>query len=192
MNLVIFLTDPHQIRKETYMETGGFPGWRHQTQLSGIILGLSCVTFALLFDPKYVLKEWITALVAACPPFLALSLPQFLEFRKISHEILNSGISRKPRQHGRNELVKACLAVVFFFIIVLGPFVLFFFTPPVVWLASVLGMIMGLSGSQFFFSLHIKRWERAHGVKLKRFTVWFRDERNRRVILEYGVRAEKI
>lgn len=74
---------------------------------------------------------------------------------------------------------------------ILFPLVLPFFTPPVIWLCSVLGMIIGLSGFQFLFTLYILQWERAYRVKLRRFTVWLWDERDRKKIVEYGVRAEK-
>ena len=138
------------------------------------------------------MAEVSAAFVTASLAFLAVGLPRFLEFRKMSVELLGSGVSAKSRKHNRNELVRAGLGSAFFFAIVLGPFLLLFFAPSVLWFSSVLGMILGLSGSQMSFTLHIRHWEMAHRLKVKRFTVWHYNEKNRRVVIEYGVRAEKV
>jgi len=188
---MISLSDPNRMRKETHVETSGFPGWRYQIPLSGTMLVLSSVTFALLFDLEYALEEVLPTVVAACLSFIIVGLPQFLEFRKISKELTSLGISRKLRDPSKKELVKVGLGVVILTMIVLGPLFLSFFAPPSIWLGSVLGMMIGLSSSQIIFTLYIRRWEGVHGVKLSRFTIWLRDERNRKVVIEYGVRSER-
>lgn len=189
---MIFLAYPQKIPEETHTETGEFPAWRHQLLISTIVFGLSLVTFVALIDPEAAVGEVSAAFVTASLAFLAVGLPQFLEFRKMSGELLNSGVSAKSREHVRSEFIRAGFGSAFFLAIVLGPFLLLFLAPPALWFSSVLGMILGLSASQTSFTLYIRRWEVAHRLKLKRFTVWHYNEKNRRVVLKYGVRAEKV
>jgi len=191
VNLVVSLSDPSRMREKTYVETSGFPGWRYQIPLSGAVFVFSSMTLALLSGSEHAPEEVVPALVAVCLSFIIVGLPQFLEFRRISQEIVSSGISRKSGDPTGRDQVRVGLGVVVLFMMVLGPLFLSFFVPPLIWFGSVLGMIIGLSSSQITFSLYVRRWEKAHGVKLSRFTVWLRDERNRKVVIEYGVRSER-
>ncbi len=188
---MVFLTNVHEKPGNTYTEISGFPGWRRQLHVSAIVLTLSCATFALFFDPKTALIEGVAAFTTASIAFLVVGLPRFLYFRKISGELLGSGMSSKRPNSSRNELIRATSGTAFFFAAVLGPLILVFLAPPEIWFGSVLGMIIGFSASQFLFTLNVRRWETAHKVSLKRFTVWFYDGKNRKVVLEYGVRVER-
>ncbi len=152
---------------------------------------LALITFAVFFEQEYALVETISALGMVCLFSLVLGVPRFLEFKKISKKIRNSGISRNTGKYGQKELLIASIGVVFFTFAILGPFILAFVAPPTVWLGAVLGMVAGISGSQLAFASYTMRWEKINLVKLYRYTVWFRDERNRRVVTEYGVRSER-
>jgi hypothetical protein len=188
---VIFLGYPERIPEETHTETGEFPAWRHQLLISSVVFALSLATFLALINGEAAVGEVSAASVTASLAFLAVGAPRFLEFRKISMELLDSGESAKSRKRGRSESIKAGLETAFFFAVVLGPFVLLFLAPPAIWFSSVLGMVLGLSASQSLFTLHIRRWETVHRLKLKRFAVWYYNEKNRKVVFKYGVRAEK-
>jgi len=187
---VICLTDPNNTQKNTYTDIRRFPCEKFQTFLYAATFTLSLITFALFFEPEYAFEETIPALSIACLSFLALGLPRFIEFRKISTSIQDSDVLRNPGQHGRRELLIIGLGVAFFSLAILGPFILAFITTPAVWMGAVLGMIAGMSSSQLAFALYTQRWEKNNHVKLYRYVVWFRDERNRKTVIEYGVRSE--
>jgi hypothetical protein len=174
-----------------YTDTSRFPCWRFQIFLYAATFTLSLITFALFFEPEYAFEETTSALSIACLSVLVLGLPSFLEFRRISKGILNSGTLKNTGQRTRKELLIVGLRVVFFSIAILGPFILAFITAPTVWMGAVLGMIAGMSGSQLAFALYTQRWEKINNIKLYRYTVWFRDERNRKIVTEYGVRSER-
>jgi len=188
----MFLTDSPDVPKEMFMEMSGFPGWKHQIVVSGIVFMLAGAIFLMFLHPNAMFEVSIISVLTAAITFLTMGLPQFLDFQKMQLEILSKGFATKPREPGRKKGFGISLSLGFFFVIVFGPFVLLFVAPPVLWFGVVLGMIVGFSAAQFFLSLYIRRWEIKHKIKLSRFTKWCYDERQRRVVLEYGVRGELI
>ena len=186
----MFLTDTNETRKDTQVETSGFPGSRHQLAISSIVLVVSCITFALFFDLKNAFEEGTSFLISVLITSFTIGLPQFLDFRKIREEILNSGLVVKRRKPKSSWLIRLEYGA-FFSGMVFGPFILLFFVTPAIWFGSILGMISGFSLSQLSYLLYIRLWEKTNRVKLKRFTVWLYDEQKRRAVLEYGVRADK-
>jgi hypothetical protein len=188
----MFLTDSPDVSKETFMDVGGFPGWKHQIVVSGVMFMLACAIFVMLLHSNAMFEVSIISLLTAAIIFLAMGLPQFLDFQKMQREILTKGFATKQGEPGRKKGFGISLSLGFFLVIVFGPFVLLFVAPPVLWFGCVLGMIGGFSAAQFSLSLYIRRWETKHKRTLNRFTKWCYDERQRRVVLEYGVRGEPI
>lgn len=180
----------HNSWKETFIETKHFPGWRHQLLVSGIVFVLSCTIFALLFDLNYAIEEGITFFISCSIVFLIAGLPHILDFYRIQKQLLREG--QITKQNHSYNVFRIGLRITFFVLMMFGPFVLLYFVPPAAWFGSLLGIIIGLSASQFFFTLYVRQWEKTHNIKLKRFNVWSYDEKKRKVILRYGVRSEKV
>ena len=156
-----------------------------------MVLLLAVVTFSYLINGESALQAGEAALVTGLLVFTIIGLPRFLEFRNISKDLLSSGVSTRKRAIGKSELVRATLGTIFYMATILAPLILLFLLPTDVWFGSVFGLIAGFSASQLLFTLRVRLWERARGVRLRKFTVWEYDENNRRVITEFGVRAER-
>jgi hypothetical protein len=183
---VIFLGAYQEKRRETFLETRMFPGGKYQWVLSSAVLSLACSITLSLFNQSLMSMEGGVLFSSIIIVFLAIGLPQLLDFRKMQGEILDKGIAVQLRHRRRVRL-----SSVISFGLVFGPFMLLFIAPPIMWFGSVLGMIIGLAAAQLVFTLYIKGWERSHQIQLRRYTKWYYNEHNRRVILEYGVKREE-
>ncbi|MGB9622609.1 MAG: hypothetical protein ACPL07_02075, partial [Candidatus Bathyarchaeia archaeon] len=118
--------------------------------------------------------------------FFIVGAPKFLEFKKITGDILHYGIYK--RKILETEVI---FETVFLVILILFPLILPFFVSSVIWFNIVLGLILGISSFQLLFYLVIMFWEKKHKIVLERFLIKSYNSENGKMILESGVRIKR-
>ena len=185
------MTNPEEMRERSFTDLADYPGPRYQPYLSIVILLLAGSVFTYLINVESALVAGEASLVTSLLVFLVIGFPRFLEFKNISRELVKKGNSTKKRGVEGGDFFRVALYGIFYLSMILAPFTLLFFIPIDIWLGSVMGLVIGFSASQLLFTLHIRLWERANSLRLKKFTIWTYDEDNKRLITEFGVRSEK-
>jgi len=168
------------------MEVAEYPAQPTQRLVSVVVLLTSLILFVRALGPEPALQDAASFLVLASTAFIALSMPQYREFREVKQAVM----AGEPyvKQAG-GEAPRTLSLALLLLAALLGPFVLSAYLQPGTWFSVVLGVISGFSASQLAFILYVGRWEKANGVKLEQYRVTRHGDW--KIVVERGVRARR-
>jgi len=169
------------------MEMRPFPGSRYQPIVSAILLLLSASLFLTSTTADFALNA-VLFIIFASLTFSVAIFPQYMEFSVMSGDLVKNGAAKSRGGRGLGRLLPLFSLL---FIIVVTPILLILIAPPGLFLGAVTGIITGFSGFQLAFTVYIGRWSKARGLRLSRYTL-FSSEEGKRLVVEYGLRAEGI
>ena len=172
---------------DSWVETSAFPGSRYQPIISIVLLAVSLFAFLLLssLDDLFEVTFFFFFVMLT---FIIVAFPQYREFKDMVKELETRGVAKARSRSGVQRFIPL---FIFFSILFVLPVLMLFLAPPPLFFVSVMGIITGFASFQLFFVYYVKRWEKLHSLKVKRYTLLCYDYRDRRVILEYGLRAER-
>lgn len=168
------------------MEKRPYPGSRLQPFVSAGLLVAALATF-VMFSSGDVAVQALVGVVLASLAFSVAIFPQYTEFRGMAGALTSDGVvkAKTGKGWGRFFPLLSLLAVLF-----AAP-LLILFVAPQFFLGAIVGIIVGFSGFQIAFTVYIRNWERGKGVIVSRYALVSKDDKGRRVVLEYGLRAER-
>jgi hypothetical protein len=76
-------------------------------------------------------------------------------------------------------------------VLIVAPILILIAAPPALFLGSLMGIIVGFAAFQLAFTVYVRNWERVKSLKVSRYQLISEDERGKRIVLEYGLRAER-
>jgi hypothetical protein len=162
-----------------------YPSSKIQAPISVAVILISGIVFVMKLASS--LHGFLSLLVVGSMVFLVLSVPQVNDFKNICESIKKNNFHVTCEE---SSLLRSIFIIVFFLIMILGPFVLSAILSPYIWLGSILGITTGLSLSQLSIIYYVSRWEKRNGIKLEGYQVWVYDEHNRVKVIERGVRKK--
>jgi archaellum biogenesis protein FlaJ (TadC family) len=183
--LVAYLAEK-KLKRESWMEKKPYPGSSLQPIFSAVLLVLSLVIFAFFANGGFVIQTLLLVVLASLTFSVAI-FPQYIEFSGMAGALVREGSAKARVGKGIRRFVPLLSLLV---VLTVAP-VLILVAAPGFFMGSLMGIVVGFSGFQFAFTLYVRGWERAHGLRLSRYSLVSEDERGKRVVLEYGLRAER-
>lgn len=169
------------------MEKKPYPGGRFQPFLSASLLLLSLAVFAM-FAVGDVVVQALFLVIFASLTFCVAIFPQYMEFKGMMAALERDGIAKAKAVTGlRKYIPLASLLTVLIF----APILLFIAAPPGLFLGCLMGIVAGFSAFQLAFTFYVRAWGNSKGLRISRYNLVSKDERGKRVVLEYGLRAER-
>jgi len=169
------------------MEKKPYPGSRIQPFVSAGLLMLSLAVF-LMFSPGDVVVQALLFVVFASLTFSVAIFPQYTEFMSMADTLVRDGVAKARDVKGLRRLLPLFSLLM---VLLVAPILLLVVAPPELFLGSLMGIIAGFTGFQLVFALYVRGWERARGLRVSRYSLVSEDERGYRLVLEYGLRAER-
>jgi len=167
------------------MEMRPYPGSRYQPIVSTILLILSASLFLTSTSADFALNAALFVIFASLTFSVAI-FPQYTEFSVMRGDLVKNGAAKSRVSKGLGRLMPLFSLL---FVLVVAPILLILVAPPGLFLGAVTGIIAGFSGFQLAFTVYIGRWSKARGLRLSRYTL-FSSEGGKRLVVEYGLRAE--
>ena len=119
--------------------------------------------------------------------FSVAIFPQYTEFTGIARTLAGEGVVKVKAGNGLDRF----FPLFSLFTVLLAAPLLILFVSPQFFIGALVGIIVGFSGFQIAFTVYIRNWEQGNGVRVSRYALVSEDERGRRVVHEYGLRAER-
>jgi hypothetical protein len=175
------------LRKDYWMEKKPYPGSSLQPFVSAGLLVLSLVVF-VMFSTGDVVVQALLLIVFASLTFSVTFIPQHLEFTAMADILMKDGIAKAIVTKGLRRFLPLFSLLV---VLLVAPILILMAVPPKLFLGSLMGIIIGFTGFQLVFTLYLRGWEKAKGLKVSRYSLISEDERGKRLVIEYGLRAER-
>jgi membrane protein implicated in regulation of membrane protease activity len=174
--------------KVSRMETRPYPGSRYQHIVSAILLILSASLFSTSSMADFPLNAAFFLIFSSLTLSVAI-FPQYQEFSAMRGDLVKNGVAKSRIGKGLSRFMPLVALLV---VLILAPVVLILVAPPGLFLGAVTGMIAGFAGFQLVFTLYVSRWGRARGLRLSRYSLYSEDGEGKRLVVEYGLRAEGV
>ncbi|HIH89107.1 TPA: hypothetical protein HA344_07870 [Candidatus Bathyarchaeota archaeon] len=168
------------------MEKKPYPGSRLQPIFSVALLVLSLVIFTFFAAGNFVIQTLLLVVLASLTFSVAI-FPQYIEFSGMAGALVREGTAKARAGKGVRRFAPLLSLLV---VLIVAPILILVAAPDFL-MGSLMGIIVGFSGFQLAFTLYVRGWERAHGLRLSRYSLISEDERGKRVVIEYGLRAER-
>ena len=176
-----------RLRKDSWMEKKPYPGSRLQPFISAGLLLLSLAVL-VFFSSGDVVIQALLLIVFASLAFSVAIFPQYMEFTGMAGALVKDGVAKGKVTKGFRRLLPLFSLLVVLFV---APILILLAAPPELFLGSLMGIVVGFAGFQLVFTLYVRGWERARGLSVSRYSLVSEDERGKRLVLEYGLRAER-
>jgi len=176
-----------RLRDVSWMEKKPYPGGRFQPVLSASVLLLSLALFAM-YATGDVIVHALFLVIFASLTFCVAIFPQYMEFKGMTAALENDKMAKAKTVKGMLRFIPLISLLV---VLVLAPVLLLIAAPPGVFLGCLMGIITGFSAFQLVFTAYVRLWGDSKGLKISRYNLVSKDERGKRVVLEYGLRAER-
>ncbi len=168
------------------MEKKTYPGSRLQPLVSAGLILAGLATFAT-FSEGDLAVQTLLLVVFASLVFSVAIFPQYMEFTGMTGALVKEGVAKAKDVKGVRRLFPLFTLLV---VLLIAPLLVLFIAPQF-FLGALVGIIVGFSGFQLAFTVYIRGWEREKGLKVTRYALVSEDEKGRRTVLEYGLRAER-
>jgi hypothetical protein len=176
-----------RLRKDSWMEKKPYPGSRLQPFISAGLLVMSLLVF-LLFSSGEIVVQVLLLVVFASLTFSVAIFPQYIEFTGMAGALVKDGVAKAKVVKGLRRLIPLFSLLL---VLLVAPILILVVAPPWLFLGSLMGIIAGFAGFQLGFTLYVRGWERARRLSVSRYSLVSEDERGKRLVLEYGLRAER-
>lgn len=177
------------------METPGTTDGRYPHKFSSNILSVVIISASTLLVVGIFFSRLLEAgllYTAFCALFFALSFSMRLRsFNRAQEKLVKNGVYNYPIHSKRREQLKSIILLLAVIVFVYAPFILAPHIDPILWLTSLTGLMCGINVSELLLTLHVRLWERKHGVTLVTYHAYRSDETGRSGLYEWGIRAIK-
>jgi hypothetical protein len=169
------------------MEKKPYPGGRFQPVLSALVLLLSLALFSMYATGDVVVQALFLVIFASLT-FCVAIFPQYMEFKGMVGALEREKVAKAKTVKGVRRFIPLISLLV---VLILAPVLLLIAAPPGIFLGCLMGIIAGFSAFQLAFTAYVRAWGDSKGLKISRYNLVSKDERGKRVVLEYGLRAER-
>jgi hypothetical protein len=177
----------NRLRKDSWVEKKPYPSSRLQSFISAGLLVLSLAAF-VMFSSGDVVVQALLLVVFVSLTFSVAIFPKYMEFTGMAGALVTEGVAKaRVTKDFRRFLSLFSLLMV----LLVAPILILVTAPPALFLGSLMGIIVGFTSFQLVFTMYIRGWERAKGLRVSRYQLVSEDERGKRLVLEYGLRAER-
>jgi hypothetical protein len=176
-----------RLRDESWMEKKTYPGTRMQPFISAGLMLLALTVFAMFASGDVVVQALFLVLFASLTFSVAI-FPQYMEFRGMVGGLERDGVAKAKVLKGVRRFIPLLSLLT---VLVFAPILLFVAAPPGLFLGCLMGIIVGFSAFQLSFTLYVRTWGNSKGLRISRYNLVSKDERGKRVVLEYGLKAER-
>ena len=169
------------------MEKKPYPGSRVQPFISAGLLVLSLAVFAI-FSSGDVVVQALLLVIFASLTFSVAIFPQYTEFTGMAGALVKDGVARAKVTKGIRRFLPLLSLLM---VLLVAPILILVVAPPALFLGSLMGIIAGFAAFQLVFTVYIRNWERVKSLRVSRYQLVSEDERGKRIVTEYGLRAER-
>jgi hypothetical protein len=177
-----------RLRDVSWIEKKPYPGSRVQPFLSTGLMIIALIIFVMFAIKDAVVQELFLFIFASLTFSVAI-FPQYLEFKGMVGALEREGIAKAKQLKGVRRFIPLLSLLV---VLIFAPVLLLFAAPPFLFLGCLMGIIVGFSAFQLVFTLYVRAWGISKGLRVSRYNLVSKDERGKRVVLEYGLRAERV
>jgi hypothetical protein len=111
-----------------------------------------------------------------------------MEFKGMVVALERDGVAKAKSVKGLRRFVPLLSLLT---MLIFAPILLLAVAPPGLFLGCLMGIIAGFSTFQLAFTFYVRAWGDSKGLRISRYNLVSKDERGKRVVLEYGLRAER-
>jgi hypothetical protein len=147
------------------------------------------LTVFLLFSTGDIATSAASFLFFALLTFIVAIFPQYLEFFGMSRDLVAHGMAKAQQLRGIKS-VMSILALLSVLLVL--PIVMIIIAPPFLFWGSITGIVAGFASFQLVFTLYVRLWSRSRGLKVSRYSMVSSNERGKRIVIEYGLKAVRI
>jgi hypothetical protein len=174
-------------KKDSWIESREYPGSRIQVIISILIFILASVAFINFSTVDTSISTTFYAIFTSLA-FSITIFPRYLEFSTVSGELYSQGMAKVKPQNGLSRFMPMLSLALIFLVL---PIMIMLITPALIW-SSITGILTGFSIQRLTFFIFFKNWSRSRHLKITRYSIRAKNELGKQVVLEHGLKAEKI
>lgn len=174
-------------KKDSWIESREYPESQNQVIISVLIFILAAAAFINFSTADTSISTTFYAIFASLA-FSIIIFPHYLEFSAISGELASQGMAKMKPLKGLSRFMPMLSLALIFLVL---PIMIMLITPTLIW-SSITGIITGFAIQRLTFFIFIKNWSRSRHLEVTRYNIRAKNELGKHIVLEHGLKAEKI